>query len=439
MSNDRTEMTGTGPADTAGAGQPTAVGDDSAGKPLRSWTVVGPGLVAAATAVGAGDLVATLVAGQRFGYALLWACIVGTVMKIVLVEGVGRWTLATGHTLFHGWHSIGRWTTWYFAPYIIIWGFVYGAAGMSGTGLALSALFPGTSLTMWAIISGLVGFALMWIGRYRLFEKIIAVLVGVMFVTVVGISTLTFRHLPEIITGLVPTVPESSFVYVLSLAGGIGGTITLAAYGYWLSEKGWGGAGWMRVMRLDNTVSYIVTGIFVIAMLLIGADMLYSANLAVSDSDQGLVDLAGVLEERYGKAMSVIYLVGFLSAAFSSVLGVWNGVSLMFADYLGHLRGLPEGHPDTHSGGKYYRIYLFWLTFPPMLLLILGKPTAIIIAYGALGALFMPFLALTLLILLNSDRVPARWRNGWFLNTVMSVILIVFAALCIHELMGIFG
>ena len=58
------------------------------------WTLVGPGLVAAATGVGAADLVATMIAGQRYGYALLWAVIVGTIMKIVLVEGVGRYSLA---------------------------------------------------------------------------------------------------------------------------------------------------------------------------------------------------------------------------------------------------------------------------------------------------------------------------------------------------------
>ena len=46
------------------------------------WSLIGPGIVVAATGVGAGDLVATLIAGSRFGYALLWAAIVGTVRPI---------------------------------------------------------------------------------------------------------------------------------------------------------------------------------------------------------------------------------------------------------------------------------------------------------------------------------------------------------------------
>ncbi|AGF73039.1 divalent metal ion transporter [Corynebacterium halotolerans YIM 70093 = DSM 44683] len=384
-------------------------------------------------------MVATMIAGQRYGYALLWACIAGTIMKIVLVEGAGRYTLATGNTIFHGWSKLGRWTSWYFAPYIVIWGVVYGAAGMSGAGLAMQALFPGTSLTMWAILTGLLCFGLMWLGKYRMFEKIIAVLVGVMFVTVVGIATLSLRNLPEILTGLVPTVPDGSFVYVLSLAGGVGGTITLAAYGYWLREKGWYTPKWMKVMRLDNAVAYIITGVFVMAMLILGADMLYSANLTVADNDQGLVDLSNVLADRYGETMSVIFLIGFLAAAVSSVLGVWNGVSLMFADYVGHLKKLPADHPHIQAGGRYYRIYLAWLTFPPMLLLLLGQPTALIIAYGVLGALFMPFLGLTLLILLNTKLTPKNWRNGWLTNTLMAIISVAFVYLCATQLVGLFN
>ncbi|WP_199219500.1 Nramp family divalent metal transporter [Corynebacterium liangguodongii] len=402
--------------------------------PTKKWSVIGPGLVAAATGVGSGDLVATLIAGQKYGYALLWACIAGSIIKIILVEGVGRYTLATGNSMFHGWRTLGAWTTWYFVPYIVIWGFVYGAAAMSASAMPLKALFPDTSLAMWAVATGVLGFAFTWLGNYRIFEKVIAVLVGIMFLTVCGIATLSLRNLPEILSGLVPSVPDGSFLYVLSLAGGVGGTITLAAYGYWLTEKNWRGPAWMRVMRLDNTVAYVVTGIFVAAMLLIGADLLYSANIAVSQGDRGLLDLADVLSSRYGPTTATVFLLGFWAAAFSSVLGVWNGVSLMFADFVGHLRGLRSDDPRIHVGGRYYRLYLIWLTFPPMLLFFLGKPTALVIAYGVLGSLFMPFLALTLILLLNSAQVPARWRNGWATNIVMAIVSLLFISMGVVEL-----
>ncbi|GJF12746.1 iron transporter [Mycolicibacterium cyprinidarum] len=406
------------------------------------WRLVGPGLVVAATGVGAADLVATLVAGSRYGYALLWVAILGAVIKVVLVEGAGRYSLATGRTIFEGWRSLGRWTTWYFAPYIVIWGLVYGATAMSSSALPVVALFPGASLKLVAVCSGLIGLALVWFGSYAGFEKIIAALVGVMFVAVVGAAVRAAPNVPQILAGLVPTVPAGSLFYLLGLAGGVGGTITLAAYGYWLREKGWSTPRFMKVMRIDNGVAYLVTGIFVVAMLIVGAELLYSAGIAIDARDQGLVQLGDVLEERYGQVFHVVFLVGFWAASFSSLIGVWSGVSLMFADYVGNLRDLPSGHPDTRTGGRYFRLYLLWLTFPPMLLLLLDKPIGLILTYGVLGALFMPFLAVTLLVLLNKRRdgalahatVPPEWRNKWLSNALMSLCAALFAILAVQQL-----
>jgi Mn2+/Fe2+ NRAMP family transporter len=398
------------------------------------WKLVGPGLVVAATGVGAADLVATLIAGAKFGYALLWTVVVGCIMKIVLVEGAGRYSLATGNTIYEGWSRLGRWTHWYFGPYIVIWGFVYGAAAMAGTGLPLHSLLPVLPVWAWGILSGLIGLALVWWGRYSLFEKVCAALVGIMFVTMVGAALLTLPNIPELVTGLVPLIPDTGLVNVLSLAGGVGGTITLAAYGYWIREKGWTTPGHMRVMRLDNTVAYVVTGIFVIATLIVGAELLYSANIAVKTGDKGLLDLSTVLADRYGDWAGKVFLVGFWAAAMSSLVGVWNGVSMMFADFVGHVRGQGADHPDARLGGRYYKAYILWLTFPPMIMMFLGKPVYLILAYGVLGAFFMPFLSVTLLWLLNRKDLPSEWRNKVSSNVVMVLIAAAFIALAANEL-----
>ena len=401
------------------------------------WRLVGPGLVVAATGVGAADLVATLVAGSKYGYALLWCAVLGCLMKIVLVEGAGRFTLASGKTIFEGWTSLGRWTHWYFGPYIVVWGFVYGAAAMAGTGLALYSLLPVLGVQAWGILSGLAGAALVWSGRYAVFEKVLSALVLLMFVSMVGAAAVTVPNLGDIVAGLVPVVPDGGILYVLSLAGGVGGTITLAAYGYWLREKGWDTPGFMRVMRIDNAVAYTVTGLFVVATLVVGAELLYSAQIAVSTGDRGMLDLSRVLEDRYGGVTGTVFLVGFWAAAMSSLVGVWNGVSLMFADFVGHVRGQGADHPDSRAGGRYYRAYVVWLTVPPVVLILAGEPVYLILAYGVLGALFMPFLALTLLWLLNTDRVPREWRNKAHSNVALTVCAAAFVTLGVNELVKV--
>lgn len=400
----------------------------------KRWRVIGPGLVVAATGIGAGDLVATLVAGSRFGYALAWTVVVGVVVKIALVEGAGRWSLATGRSIFEGWRSLGRWTSVYFGVYVVVWGFVYGAAAMSSTALPLQALFPGVDLKVFAIGAGVLGGVMVWFGKYSFFEKVIAFFVGLMFVTVVGSAIVTLPNLGELAAGLVPTIPENGLVVALSVTGGVGGTITLAAYGYWLREKGWHSPGWMKVMRLDNGVAYVVSGVFVLAMLVVGAELLYSGGIALADGEGGLVQLAAVLGERYGTFMTWFFLVGFFATSFSSILGVWNGVSLMFADFVGTLRGLDADDPRRRIGGPYYRVFVVWLTVPPMAILFLDRPIGLIVLYGVLGALFMPFLAITLLWLLNSSRTPSEWRSRWVSNSLMGICAVLFVVLGAQQL-----
>lgn len=405
---------------------------------LARWKLVGPGIVVAVTGVGAGDLVATLIAGSRFGYALLWAAVVGCIVKIALAEGSARYHLATGSTMLEGWRSLGIWTYWYFGIYIVLWGFVYGGTAMSATALPLAALFPNVlPFWAWGALSGIAGAVFVLLNRYAVFEAAMKFFIGVMFVVVVGLAILVMPNLGHAVTGLVPTIPEGSAIYTLGLIGGVGGTITMAAYGYWVNAKGWRTPAWMGVMRLDNRVAYIATGIFVISMLIVGAELLYTAQITLSSGDRGLLDLDQVLEERFGPVVSTVFLIGFAATTFSSILGVWHGVSLLFADFVRQATGGTGDRGDLEKTPA-FRFYVLWLTFPPMVLLLLGRPFGLIIAYGAFGAFFMPFLALTLIWLLNSKRVPAEWRSGWLSNGLLGLAAALFIVLSLTELVRLF-
>ncbi|MFE1148018.1 Nramp family divalent metal transporter [Streptomyces albidoflavus] len=421
------------------------------GPRTSSWKYIGPGIVVAATGVGAGDLVATLIAGSKFGYTLLWAAVIGCLVKISLAEATGRWHLATGRTIFEGWRSLGRWTTWYFAVYIVVWGFVYGATAMSSSALPIVALFPdGPGLKVWAAITGILGLVFVWFNRYAVFEKVMTVMIGVMFVVVVYVAVRVGPSLPKTFAGLVPALPDGSLLYTLGIVGGVGGTITMAAYGYWVNAKGWTTPAWMKVMRLDNRVAYVTTGIFVVAMLVIGAELLHSTNTVLTSGDKGLVDLGDVLEQRFGTATATLFLVGFFATSFSSLIGVWHGVSLMFADFVERLRKEAVRAEAAEEGGAAevakgereksvpFRAYLLWLTFPPMALLFLDQPFGLVLVYGVLGAFFMPFLAFTLIALLNSRRTPDEWRNGWLSNTMLAAAGLLFVVLCVQQIRDLF-
>lgn len=423
--------------------------DESISLPRKSsWKYIGPGIVVAATGVGAGDLVATLIAGSNFGYTLLWAAVIGCLVKISLAEAAGRWHLSTGRTLFDGWASLGRWTTWFFVVYVVVWGFVYGAAAMSSSGLPLQALFPDVmGLKWWAMLTGVVGLVFVWFNKYEVFEKVMTVLVGVMFVVTVYLAIRVTPNLGDAFAGLLPVLPDEkdSILNTLGLIGGVGGTITLAAYGYWVNAKGWTNSGWMKVMRFDNRVAYLTTGVFVVAMLFVGAELLHSADVAIASGDKGLIQLGDILEKEYGAGTAKLFLIGFFATSFTSLIGVWHGVSLMFADFVERYRKdrLGAGEQavtgeEVASGAREksvpFRAYLLWLTFPPMILLFQGQPFRLVIIYGVLGAAFMPFLALTLVWLLNSGRTPREWRNGMLSNAMLVIAGLLFLVLCVKQI-----
>ena len=193
------------------------------------------------------------------------------------------------------------------------------------------------------------------------------------------------------------------------------------------------------MMRTDLGVGYIATGIFMVAMLVIGAELLFASGTSIED-EGGLVELSNPIAERFGPVASWLFLVGFWAAATSSITGAWNGGAYLFGDLVRTIRRSPEeeGEEYLSERGFFFRAFLVWITFPPMLLFTFDEPVTIVIIYASLGALFMPFLAITLLWLLNL-RVPREFRSGLLSNLILGAALLLFIYVATQEIIGAIG
>ena len=405
---------------------------------IGRWKTLGPGIVVAATSIGSADLIASSVAGSKFGYQLLWAIVVGCILKAALTEAVGRWHLVGG-TMFSGWRQLGRWTTWYFGIFIVVFGLALGAVNMAATALPLNELFPALSVPVWGILCGLLGLTFVMFNKYALFERVMTVLVGFMFVTIVGLALIMAPDLGAMGRGLLPTIPEGAGSYTLAIAGGVGGSITVVSYGYWITAKGWRGPSWIQSMRLDNRVAYVMIGLTSAAMMVFGVALLQLSPSVSGNPNQWLSEIRTALSDRYGAAVGTWFVVGFFATSVSTLLGIWNGVSLVVTDFIRET-WLPELATDRPERSTPFRLYAAWLTFPPMLILFVGKPVQLVIAFGVMGASFLPFLAITLLLLLNSKSIPKQFRNGAISNTILAagglLLLYLFAVEVIGYLPG---
>jgi Mn2+/Fe2+ NRAMP family transporter len=391
-------------------------------KQLRALTLIGPGFVVAATGLGAGDLVAAAVSGASLGTQLLWAIAFGAIIKLALNEGLARWQLATGNTLLAGWQQyLPHWINWYFLIYLFIWAFLVGAALMAACGLAANALLPQLSINSWASLHSLVAIALVLFGRYSLFEQAMKILILLMFATVMAaLFASDWSSIGDSSSTTISSISEH-FNLVMALVGGVGGSVTLLCYGYWMREKGWQNSESLTLARIDLIIAYTITALF-------GMGIMILASQSAPESASGthiLLAMADQLGLLLSPIFRDLFLVGVWAAVFSSMLGVWQGVPYIFTDATAHWRGTQEANGVS---SKAYKLALLYIAIPPVALLYMGKPVWLIILYSVTGALFMPFLALTLLYLNNRIIAPAL-RYGFISNIAIVIALILFSCI----------
>jgi Mn2+/Fe2+ NRAMP family transporter len=209
--------------------------------------------------------------------------------------------------------------------------------------------------------------------------------------------------------------------------------VTLLSYSYWIRERGWTEPADYRAARLDLGAAYLLTGIFGVAVIITAAGVEVEA---VTGNEMALA-IATQVGSVVGPAGKWIFLVGFWGAVFTSMLGVWQGVPYIFADFMRVLRRTDREHSQAavNTESPYYRGYLFFTALVPMSLLYAGRPVWVIIAYSVAGAFFMPFLAGTLLYLNNRREWVATFRNGWLMNGLLAAALLIFGYLCVNEIM----
>jgi Mn2+/Fe2+ NRAMP family transporter len=414
--------------------------------------IIGPGMIVAATGVGAGDLATGAFAGSILGVAVLWAVVLGAIFKFTVNEGLARWQLATGKTLLEGVAShLGRWAIWVFLAYLIFWSFFVASALMNACGAAMHALAPLNSSAandkiVYGLAQSVASVILIQLGGFRWFERVMSGLVAVMFVVVVASAIAIGPDWPNVVQGLtIPRIPHAGgegVSWTLALIGGIGGTVTVLSYGYWIREEGRQGPEEIRTCRIDLAAGYAMTAAFGLGMVIIGSTFLQLEG----DSNKGtafVIDLGKQLEGRLGwlgPAARWGFVVGAWCAVFSSMLGVWQSVPFLFADCWRLVGFGGKGPSDAAAGAAdtrsppylAYQVALalipaisLWKSFIQMQKL-----------YSIVGAFFIPVLAVVLVYLNGRRDLVGKSRSGWIIQGVLVLAIVLFAAAGAYEAIG---
>ncbi len=293
-----------------------------------------------------------------------------------------------------------------------------------------TAIFPAIPLPVWGVVHAVAALTMVWFGRYERFLSIIKWLVGLKFGAIMASAALIVLWSGADWSHAGSTTPFST-AYTLSLIGGVGGTVTLLSYGYWMREAGWQGREKLPAARADLTVSFSLVFIFCISMIFLSTQINWQGEI-LDEGPRLCLLLADRIGQEIGPIGRAVFLAGFWGAAISSVMGVYHGVPFLFDD----MYHLWQRKPPQGQQSKAYRSWAVYLALAAISALVIRRPVWLVFAYTIVGSLFFPFVISTLLWLNNSTRTVREFRNGLLVNGVLGAALLLYVYLAVSAFGG---
>ncbi len=398
-------------------------------------SILGPGILVAATGVGAGDLAGGALAGERLGTAILWVVIAGAVLKYLLCEGLARWQLQTGDTISNGvFRASPGFVRWLFLLYVAAWSICIGGMLMSACGECAQAIIPigepATGRFVHGIIHSIIAILMVRAGGFRLFERVMMLFIGLMFVTVLAATLLTGPDWSTVFRGLVvPSIPHAQgkgVDWALTLMAGVGGTLTLLCYGSWIREKNRTDLTSINACRLDLGAGYVMTAVFGICMVILGDSIDLDEKLKGVNLINSLSSLMEKNLDIGGRIAGWMFRFGAWGAVFSSLLGVWQSVPELVTEML------PKQMQSKRMPGR----FLLAIGILPMWLLWFPLALVQVIA-GITGAVFLPLLAIALLGLpFSTSGRESGFRHHALVNIGLLLCLIFFGFMACQTILS---
>lgn len=399
--------------------------------------IVLPGILLAATGIGASDFFGATWAGTAVGTSIAWTIVLGAFLKYLLTAGMAKWQLYSGKTLLETWlTAFPKLVRWLFIVYFLIWTILVSAALMGACGMAITQ-FDVPKLhhnskynnAIYAAMHGIVGWVLVRFIRFEGFEKAISTIVGFMFLAIL-LSCLRVEPVTPAVDW--PAFPVDKPVVILAVISGIGGTVTLLSFNYWIKEKNWNSLTYFREVKISLATGYIISGIFGMCILYIAAHVLRPHGIMAESEESAKMafkKIGSLMGQGTGK---YFFISGFYAAVIGSMLGVWQSVPYFFADGYYLLKKQPLKQNTSLTETKPYRYFQISMILIAMIFLI-QKAQILLVLYSLFGSLFMPMVAISLLML-NTQKELGRYKNHWLLNVFFVFVIVLYIGIIVIEL-----
>ncbi|MEJ2655913.1 MAG: Nramp family divalent metal transporter [Desulfobacterales bacterium] len=383
---------------------------------------MGPAWIISAVACGPATMASVSIAGAQYGYRFLWVVVLSALLAFVVQFMAAKTGLIGRKGIIalveESWGSIWAWilmidallATWLAAAVLM-------KALVDTTGFVTGVFKPWWSLAYAVLIFLLVG-----VGGYRWVEKVCKALVAVVVVCFIVTVASIKPDIGEMARGLMPAFIGGD-KGALMMAGIMGGAVhitIISMHTYNVNARNWGPDD-IKLAWTDTFLSmFIAFGIYSIAIFIAAAAVLHPQGIEIKTA----LDLARPLKPVLGVYAHGIFLVGFWAAVFSTITPTYLAAGYFIADKMKW--GISVR--DPRFKGIVFLGCLISLIGP----FVKGSFLILLVIMLALGLCGTPLVLLILLFLLNRKDWAKAHRNGWWLNLLGGLALLITTLLAVR-------
>jgi len=397
----------------------------------------GPGTLVAAAFIGPGTVTLCTLAGVTFGLHLLWVMGLSVVATIVLQEMAARVGIVSQKGLSEVIRMeiknplINKLMLFLILSAIVIGNAAYEAGNISGGILGLEAIIGEISITVGSysfhtlsLFVGVLVWILLYVGTYRVLEKVFVLLVLVMSGSFLITAFLSRPNGIAILKGmLLPSFPEGSLLTILGLIGTTVVPYNLFLHASLVKEK-WHSEKALGTARKDTFISIALGGLVSVAIIICAA----STGL---NSIANASDLARSIAPLYGDWATYLLGIGLFAAGVTSAITAPLATAFVVRGCLGWDAGL--------QSKRFRAVWMVTLLSGTVFSSLEIKPIEIIKFAQVANGILLPVLVGFLLWVVNKKSVLGTFVNSKIQNVMGCFILIIAVFLGLRGLDAVLG
>tara|TARA_Y100000739_G_scaffold46866_1_gene36316 strand:- start:4694 stop:5911 length:1218 start_codon:yes stop_codon:yes gene_type:complete len=390
---------------------------------------LGPGIIITSAFIGPGTVTICTLAGINYGYSLIWCIIFSIIATCYLQEVSSRLGIISRKGLSEILTDIDNTFIRRIIISIIflslfIGNAAYESGNISGTVMGLETFLGSIEFSLLSykinftpIAIGIFLALIIGNGSYKIFEKILVLLVFTMSITFVLVAITSTPSIKDLLGGLRPNVTETNFIYVVGLIGTTVVPYNLFLHSY-VAKKRWVTAEDYKSSVYDTVLSIVIGGIISLSIIITAA----SSQISINQNEiKNAVDLGNQLSPTLGSFSKYFISIGLFCAGITS--SITAPIATSYA-----LSGI-FNYKAEWSDKIFKRVAYIVISIGVFFSSVNYNPILVIKLAQFVNGLFLPFIAIFLIWSVNKRNVMGKYVNSNFYNLLG--ILIVITSLVI--------